>query len=425
MNPKQSTKATTTRSIDKFRAGSVTVRFNLSNPKRLETSLQCTITVNSIQAGRFTAIPKVKKTNWAQSLQKMLDDSSESRLINDRLEFIRIEIDRTALRLQLEGKKLSAKSVKEAYLEAHGYKPTAKINEPVKPQRPTFQECFRAFYDFKSANKRKPICDRTKESYWRYKRNLEKYLQYCKIKRLYADQMTHEWAEKYLDWLFEQFENDYSNNNVKMCKSVLQFSEDTALIAHSPLRGFKFYDKDEYDTTHLSREEVIRIASFDFNTLPIHPLTAQSLREEADCFVVTCFTAQHHTDLQELGFELYVHPEDRRMWIQGVRNKTQTNYKLPVHPIALEIIEKYGAFKNLPIKSNSKRNILLKQIASHCNIPKHLTTKIGRKTFTNYAVNTVRMRFETIAAILGHKTKKFIKHYARITEESIAAEYQF
>jgi site-specific recombinase XerD len=407
------------------RAGSVVVRFQLSNPNRPTSSLLCLITVNSKRAPRFVLESKVQTNNWAQGLQKMLDDSPESKLLNEQIEFVQIEIRRIALRLQLDGKPLSAQAVKTAYLNSYGYKPELKSEVKPKPQRPTFQDCFRAYYDYKSTNKRKPICDRTRESYWRYKRNLEKYLLDCKTKRLYADQMTHEWAEKYLDWLFEQFENDYSNNNVQLCKSVLQYAEDTALIAHSPMRGFKFYDKNEYDTTHLSREEVIRIASFDFNTLPIHPLTAQSLREEADCFVVTCFTAQHHTDLQELGFDLYVHPEDGRMWIQDVRNKTQTPYKLPVHPIALAIIEKYGTFTNLPVKSNSKRNILLKQIASHCNIPKHLTTKIGRKTFTNYAVNTVRMRFETIAAILGHKTTKFIKHYARITEESIAAEYQF
>jgi site-specific recombinase XerD len=245
------------------------------------------------------------------------------------------------------------------------------------------------------------------------------------IKRLYADQMTHSWAEKYLSWLFERFENDYANNNVQLCKSVLQYAEDTTLIEHNPLKGFKFYDNDYYDTTHLTMAEVNHLAGFDFTSLPIHPKTAQSLREETDCFIFTCFTAQHHTDLRELGFTLYVHPQDGRTWIRDARNKTGTPYTLPVHPIAMAIIEKYGGIDKLPVKSNVKRNKLLKEIASHCGINKHLSTKIGRKTFTNYALNTLRMRQETIAAILGHKSTKFVKHYGRITEESIAAEYKF
>jgi hypothetical protein len=237
--------------------------------------------------------------------------------------------------------------------------------------------------------------------------------------------MTHSWAEKYLSWLFERFENDYANNNVQLCKSVLQYAEDTTLIEHNPLKGFKFYDNDYYDTTHLTMAEVNHLAGFDFTSLPIHPKTAQSLREETDCFIFTCFTAQHHTDLRELGFTLYVHPQDGRTWIRDARNKTGTPYTLPVHPIAMAIIEKYGGIDKLPVKSNVKRNKLLKEIASHCGINKHLSTKIGRKTFTNYALNTLRMRQETIAAILGHKSTKFVKHYGRITEESIAAEYKF
>jgi site-specific recombinase XerD len=425
MSPPPDNNINSTRPDSQSRAGSISVRFQLSNPKQAESSLLCTITANGQSAGRFVAVSKVNVTNWAQSLQKMLDDSPESKLTNEQLEFVRIEIKRTALRLQLEGKTISAQTVKAAYLEIHGYKPTAKPIEPIKPLRPNFQACFIAFFNHKSNNKRRPVTDRTRESYWRYKNNLDKYLKASRVKRLYADQMTHEWAEKYIQWLFERLENDYANNNVQMLKSVLQYAEDTKLIDHNPLRGFKFYDKNHYDTTHLSMEQVNQLATFDFTKLPIHPKTAQSLREEADCFVITCFTAQHHSDFHERGFELFVHPQDGRTWIRDNRNKTGTPYTLPVHPVALGIIEKYGGIEKLPVKSNVKRNKLLKEIASHCGIAKHLSTKIGRKTFANYALNTLRMRQETVAAILGHRTTKFIKFYASISEESIAAEYRF
>lgn len=407
-----------------YRASNVSIRFQLSNRNRKESSLLCTISVNSEQAPRFVIESKVKSNNWAQSLQCMLDDSEASKFINTRIETIQIEIKRIALRMQLEGKAISAKAVKAEYLSIHGYKPSPKSNQ-TKATRPTFIACFVAFFDAKSSNKRRPVSDLTRQSYWRYRNNLEKYLQFIKCKQLFADQMTHQWAEKYLEWLFERFENDYANNNLQLCKSVLQHAEDTALIDHNPLRGLKLYDKSVYDTTHLTMEEVLRIAFFDFTTLNVTPKTAQSLREEADCFVVTCFTAQHHTDLHKTRAELSIHPDDGRTWLKGNRHKTGTTYTLPVHPIALAIIEKYGGINELPTKSNTKRNKLLKEIASHCSIPKHLCTKIGRKTFANYALNTVRMRLETVAAILGHRSTKFVKYYAKITEESIAAEYQF
>ncbi len=407
------------------RAGIITVRYFLSTPKRPLSSIQCEISINSDRGGRFRVESSVPTVNWSQELQKMLDDSPESKLINERLRFVKLSIQQAALRLQIDGKKLTAKAVKVAYLEQHGHSKPDKTVESPKNQRLTFQECFTRFYDKKSTNKRRPISERTKESYWRYKNNLEKYLADEGIKRLYADKITHEWAEKYLEWLAERFENDYANNNVQLLKSVLQFGEDAGLLDRNRLKGFKLYDIGHYDTTHLTIEEVNLLANFDFNTLPIHPKTAQSLREETDCFIVSCFTAQHHADLKKLGFELYEHPQDGRIWIRDKRVKTGTPYTLPLHPIALAVIEKYGGVDKLPVKSGVKRNKLLKEIAAFCGIAKHITTKTGRKTFANYALNILRMRQETVAAILGHKTTKFVKHYARITEESIAAEYRF
>ncbi|MFN8344038.1 MAG: site-specific integrase [Spirosomataceae bacterium] len=409
----------------KTRAGLLSIRFVLTDSKRPETSLQCKIGINDDYATEFVIERNIKTVNWAQKLQKMLDDSPESKLLNERLTFIKLEIKRAELLLRLEGKTITAKAVKTAYMEAQGHQKVEPVQAP--PKRPTFQECFRAFYDKKSTQKRKPVSDRTRESYWRYKNNLEKYLTFLRLKRLYADQITHEWAEKYLDWLIDNrgFTNDYANNNIQLLKSVLQMAEDTDFITRNPLRGFKLHDEDNYSTIHLTMTEVERMATIDFSALPIHPDTAQSLREEADCFVFTCFSAQHHSDLQRRDFELYIHPQDGRTWIRDRRVKTGTPYTLPLHPIALGIIEKYGGIDKLPVKAASNRNDRLKQIAAFCGINVKLTTKIGRKTFANYAVNTQRMRFETVAAILGHKSTKHVKHYARITEESIAAEYRF
>jgi integrase len=422
--PKDTTTQSPERS-NKARSGLVSVRFVLTDPKRPETSLQCKIGVNDDYTTEFVIERNVKTTHWAQKLQKMLDDSPESKLLNERLSFIKIEIKKADLRLRLEGKTITAKALKAAYMEAQGQKKPEPVQEP--PKRPTFQECFRLFYDKKSTQKRKSVCDRTRESYWRYKNNLEKYLAVIRLKRLYADQITHEWTEKYLDWLIDdrKFTNDYANNNVDLVQSVLKMAENMGFIVRNPLKGFKLHNENNYDTTHLTLSEVKRMSTIDFSALPIHPDTAQSLREEADCFVFSCFTAQHHADLQRRDFELYKHPEDGRMWIRAKRVKTGTPYTLPLHPIALQIIEKYGGIDKLPVKAASKRNNRLKQIAAFCGIDKHLTTKIGRKTFSNFALNTLRMREETISAILGHKSTKFVKHYARITEESISAEYRF
>jgi integrase len=408
------------------RAAVVSVRFQLSNAKKPQTSLKCLISVSGHRATEFVVCKGVTVKFWAQKLQKMLDDSAESRLINDKLSLIKLDIQKAEMRLRIDGKLVTAHSVKTAYLEAAGITPKNQQAATVKPSRPTFQDCFDRFYERKAANKRKPVTDRTKESYFRYKSNLMDYTG-GRYRKLYADELTHVWAESYLNWLIDSqgFTVNYANNNVNLIKSVLKQAEETGLIDRNPIKGFSLSDTDNYDTTHLTMTEVEVIANADFGTFPISPETAHSLREEADCFLFTCFTGQHHSDLQKRAFEVFVHPQDGRKWVRDTRTKTGNVYLLPLHPIALGIIEKYGGIDKLPVKANAKRNTRLKQIATFCGINKLLTTKIGRKTFANYALNVQRMRQETVAAILGHKSSKYVKYYAKITEESIAAEYRF
>lgn len=419
------TNASVTAERTSLRSAIISIRFQLVNPNRAESSIQCKIGVNGKYATEFVVERNIRTVNWAQKLQKMLDDSEESALLNQRLAFIKSEIKKAEMRLRLDGRPITAASIKNAYLEAQG---VVKIEpKPVVIKRPTFHDCFREFYHKKSTQKRKSITERTRQSYWRYKNNLDKYIKALHLKKLYADQITHEWAEHYFDWLIDKakFTNDYANNNIQLLKSVLQMAENTRLIDKNPLKGYKLFDNNFYDTTHLTIDEVRALVNFDFSSVIIHEMTAQTLRKEADIFIFSCFTAQHHSDLKERNYELFEHPTDGRIWLKGKRIKTGVTYMMPLHPIALAIVNKYGGINNLPVKANSNRNDDLKFIAVYCGLKVRLTTKVGRKTFANYALNTLRMREETVAAIMGLQTTKFVKRYAKITEESIAAEYRF
>ena len=272
------------------RSAIISIRFQLVNPSRAESSLQCKIGVNGKYATEFVVERNIRTVNWAQKLQKMLDDSEESALLNQRLAFIKSEIKKAEMRLRLDGRPITAASIKNAYLEAQG---VIKVEpKPVVIKRPTFHDCFREFYHKKSTQKRKPITERTRQSYWRYKNNLDKYMKFLQVKKLYADQITHEWAERYLDWLIDtaKFTNDYANNNIQLLKSVLQMAENSHLIDKNLLKGYKLFDNNFYDTAHLTITEVHNLVNADFSSLVIHEKTTQALREEADIFVFSCFT---------------------------------------------------------------------------------------------------------------------------------------
>lgn len=82
------------------------------------------------------------------------------------------------------------------------------------------------------------------------------------------------------------------------------------------------------------------------------------------------------------------HQLDGSKWIFTNRRKTDTLSRIPILPIALEILEQYkdhfacvNTEKVLPVLSNQKYNEYLKEIANICGINKKLTTHTARHTF--------------------------------------------
>ena len=167
---------------------------------------------------------------------------------------------------------------------------------------------------------------------------------------------------------------------------------------------------------------------FDFSTLQIPDITKKCLSEERDMFVWACYTGQHHGDYIQKSYEIFEY--NGKMWLSGFRLKSEGGrknkpYYMPLHPIALQILERYGSIEKLPVRNNSKRNVNLKVIAAYIGINQNLTTKVARKTLANYCLNDLSMRAETVAAVLGHSSTKHLKHYAKISNESICREMTF
>ncbi len=90
-------------------------------------------------------------------------------------------------------------------------------------------------------------------------------------------------------------------------------------------------------------------------------------------------------NLERLMFSIGI---DGDKWIFKTRQKTEINSKIPLLPLASQILEKYKDHPKcvnegflLPILSNQKMNAYLKEIADICGINKELTFHIARHTF--------------------------------------------
>ena len=130
----------------------------------------------------------------------------------------------------------------------------------------------------------------------------------------------------------------------------------------------------------LNDEEIERIINKKF--------AFERLALVRDIFVFSCFTGLAYIDVKQLTESNMSLGIDGNKWIFTTRQKTETLSKIPLLPLAQEIIDKYRnhpASNNenrlLPILSNQKINAYLKEIADVCGINKDLTFHIARHTF--------------------------------------------
>ena len=78
--------------------------------------------------------------------------------------------------------------------------------------------------------------------------------------------------------------------------------------------------------------------------------------------------------------------------------------------------------KLLPILSNQKMNVYLKEIAGICEIEKELTFHIDRHTFATTITLTNGVPIESVSKMLGHKNLRSTQHYDKILDKKVSED---
>lgn len=191
-------------------------------------------------------------------------------------------------------------------------------------------------------------------------------------------------------------------------------------IANDPFVNFKF-SRIEKIPVALTKQELCRIIDKKFNI--------KRLDHVKDIFLFCCYTGLSYVDAYQLRRVNITSGIDNNNWITTVRKKTGSDVRLPLLPLALEIIAKYdndpvcverGLL--LPVLSNQKMNAYLKEIGDVCNIKKNLTFHIARHTFATTVTLSNGVPMETVSKMLGHKSVKQTQHYAQVVDLKISQD---
>jgi len=188
-------------------------------------------------------------------------------------------------------------------------------------------------------------------------------------------------------------------------------------LQRDPFIGFSIALR-EVERHALTAEELERMTAKNF--------AIERLSQVRDIFLFSCFTGLAYADLQKLKRSEISTGIDGGKWIFTSRQKTDTASRIPLLPMAQQILEKYLGHplctndKVLPILSNQKMNQYVKEIADVCQIDKHLTFHIARHTFATTITLSNGVPIETVSKMLGHRNLKTTQNYAKILDRKVS-----
>ena len=173
----------------------------------------------------------------------------------------------------------------------------------------------------------------------------------------------------------------------------------------------------------LSENELSNIDTYHF---PI-----ERLDRVRDLFVFSCYTGISYADIINLTTDNIHKGIDGQNWIMTQRQKTKTPVKVPLLDRAEEIILKYQNHPMtqvtetlLPIITNEKLNLYLKEVADACGITKNLTFHMARHTFATTVTLSNGVPIETVSKLLGHTKISTTQIYARVIERKVSEDME-
>jgi site-specific recombinase XerD len=208
----------------------------------------------------------------------------------------------------------------------------------------------------------------------------------------------------------------YLANFRKIVKRCLQ----NGWLTRDPFMGFSMAKK-EVERHALSNEELDTLAKKKF--------AVDRLNQIRDIFLFSCYTGLAYADVKKLKRSEISTGIDGGKWIFSNRQKTNSLSRIPLLPMAQEILNQYTEHPQclqtdrvLPVLSNQKMNAYLKEIADLCGIHKNLTYHIARHTFATTITLSNGVPMETVSNMLGHKNLRTTQHYAKILDHKISAD---
>jgi integrase/recombinase XerD len=384
---------------------------NATRIKNDQVSVFARVTVNG-KRENISLQRKVILKEWDSNKGRARGNKQESRLLNRYLDQVKNRIYEAHDELVKEKAFICAQSIKARFL--------GEDNE---------EYSLLTLVDYHNTQMSESLTYGTLKNYF----TTQKYIKLFLVKKrktqdVYLSQLTFRFLvdfEKFLrSHVPEDHQKKMENNTVmkhiQRLRKMVTLAYKMEWIDKDPFIKFKpIYIKNEREFLREDELQTIIEKEFDIKRLEL----------VKDLFVFSCYTGLSYIDVMNLNEDNITFGIDGGKWIITNRQKTHNKVKIPLLPVAEELIDKYqGHIKTKKTKtlfpniSNQKLNAYLKEIADLCKIKKNLTFHIARHTFATTVTLSNGVPIETVSKLLGHTKIATTQIYARVIERKVSED---
>ncbi len=378
-----------------------------NDPKILDIYVR--ITVNKERA-EFSIKRDIAVCNWDIFRCRAKETSENLILLNTYLDDVYAEVLNAHKQLHSERKLITAKAIKLRYFGED-------------EERMSLMKAV----EYHNKNVNNALKPGTLKNYFSTEKYLKEFLhEHFKTNDIYLIQLNYKFIVD-----FENYIRTYkpktarrtcTNNGVmkhmERLMKVVNLSLRMEWLEKDPFRNYKLrFIKNE--RSYLTERELKLIENTSF--MPI------GLQRVKDIFLFSCYTGLSYIDIKELKHSQILLGIDGNQWIHTKRTKTNEPVKIPLLPMAKEILEKYReemmlTSELLPVYSNQKTNQILKEIAKACGIHKNITFHTARHTFATTVTLSNGVPIETVSKLLGHTKISTTQIYARVLQKKVGED---
>ena len=375
------------------------------NEKNGKAPVMGRITINGT-VSQFSCKLSVSPKLWDTGGNRAAGKSVEARRINEKLENIKTNIGKQYQRISDRDSYVTAEKVKNAWLG---------FGDEHRLLLQTFDK-----YLQELAGKRvgKDRSAGTLLEYRVRRDRLAAFLQYeYGLSDIPFRELKREFAEKFIIYLstVRGLRSNTIFQTLKKVHAMVYMALDKGWIAVHPFPDVWVVPQSR-ERRFLNEDEIRKI-------MEVH-LPNYKTAVVRDVFVFCCFTGLAYADVRKLTHDDIHTDGNGDMWIIDGRQKTGTQFRVQLLPVARELVERYRRFSQpggtvFPVKSCSSTIRSLRAIARRAGIATDLTTHVARHSFATSVCLSQGVPIETVSKMLGHKHITTTQIYAKITNDKI------